>query len=683
MAQSFENNQYYRLTTVWLGEGKSLDVLNDGTNAKIHLANSDRTPGQMWKITPVGNDFYRLTNRLLGEDVSLDVLNDGTNNQLRLTKTGPYTGQFWKMAPQGNDNYRLTTQWQGDQKSLDVINDGKNDRLQLAKTGPYSGQIWIIKKITSGDIAPPTPIPSTVAIDRAPQGYTKIATEGNSYTFDYPVDVAYGANGKFRYINNVSGKITFDNGRFGDPLPGVVKSGYFKRSQFSNPSPIPTSDNDVVIEEVPDMPQSDINAVMKWIKLRTIETKLPYCYRQSYGRGVGEVLECPPGYIADETGGPVGLCYPKCKPGYQGVGPVCWQKCPEGFRDDGGFCAKPAPYGRGAGYPWKFGDKAFSLEDAKRRCEKANKQGCEKNGAIYYPKCRKNYHNEGCCVCSPDCPSGFGTDIGVSCTKKSYGRGVGVVRSACANGLEKNGALCYPKCRPGYHGEGPVCWQDCANGMQPCGAGCAKSSAECAQTTFDQVFSVAIVTANVASLGMTSGGTAAVGSTVRMGTKTVTGTTRLGKSMVRLASKLKSLKNAPAAKKLVAVKKRIYNERTKKVVETATQMKDIYDFGTGVAQLEEDYYSAFAADFSNQTSMEINNEINRRFGPKTAVYLKRCWGNIQLAEMSGANGFQIAQDALGLVSIVDPSGVVGVVSAYTKPICGEMAPFPSLTQAYR
>lgn len=120
------------------------------------------------------------------------------------------------------------------------------------------------------------------------------------------------------------------------------------------------------------------------------------------------------------------IIYPKCRAGFKSFGCcLCHSICPSGFRDDGAFCAKPAAYGRGAGYPWKFGDKAFNYDGARRRCEKNHGQGrCEMNGLIYYPKCAENFHNVGCCVCSPNCPSGF-NDIGVSCEKQTYGRGVG------------------------------------------------------------------------------------------------------------------------------------------------------------------------------------------------------------------------------------------------------------------
>ena len=45
-----------------------------------------------------------------------------------------------------------------------------------------------------------------------------------------------------------------------------------------------------------------------------------------------------------------------------------------------------------------------------------------------------------------------------NCWKDAYGRGVGKPISTCREGYEKDGALCYPKCKEGYYGVGPVCW---------------------------------------------------------------------------------------------------------------------------------------------------------------------------------------------------------------------------------
>ena len=197
------------------------------------------------------------------------------------------------------------------------------------------------------------------------------------------------------------------------------------------------------------------------------------CWKNAFGRGVGKVINsCRKG---DEKSG--ALCYPLCKEGFYGVGPVCWQNCPGEFRDDGAYCYKPSSYGRGAGYPiWDESE-----------CNADNSElGCEKSGALWYPKCKANFHNVACCVCSPDCPSGT-TDIGISCQKDSYGRGAGTPL-ICEPGLEMSGALCYPPCKAGYNGYGPVCWQSCRDaGKADCSALCTDTADACT----DQVKSIA------------------------------------------------------------------------------------------------------------------------------------------------------------------------------------------------
>ncbi|MGB0840283.1 MAG: hypothetical protein ACPGXL_09095, partial [Chitinophagales bacterium] len=74
--------------------------------------------------------YYRLTTKWQGKDKSLDVVNDGKNNKLQLANTGNYTGQYWRIEKLPNGYYRLTTKWKGEGKSLDVMNDGRNNRLQ-------------------------------------------------------------------------------------------------------------------------------------------------------------------------------------------------------------------------------------------------------------------------------------------------------------------------------------------------------------------------------------------------------------------------------------------------------------------------------------------------------------------------------------------------------------------------
>lgn len=188
--------------------------------------------------------------------------------------------------------------------------------------------------------------------------------------------------------------------------------------------------------------------------------------KPSQGRGVGTPpVGCGPGMDLV-----AGLCYARCQGGFTGVGPVCWQNCPSGFRDDGAYCAKPAAYGRGGGYAWQFGDAPFNLDGARDRCNRDNASGCEQWGLLWYPKCRANFHAVGCCVCSPDCPTGM-PDIGVSCQKQTSTRAP-AVPTQCASGQQYDAGLCYATCPAGMNGVGPVCWGQCPAGYADHGATC-------------------------------------------------------------------------------------------------------------------------------------------------------------------------------------------------------------------
>lgn len=64
-----------------------------------------------------------------------------------------------------------------------------------------------------------------------PVGYILCCAENATYNFGTAVvDVAYGKNGTYAYQTGQSGSITFNNARFGDPLVGTVKNGYFRPS---------------------------------------------------------------------------------------------------------------------------------------------------------------------------------------------------------------------------------------------------------------------------------------------------------------------------------------------------------------------------------------------------------------------------------------------------------------------
>jgi len=184
-------------------------------------------------------------------------------------------------------------------------------------------------------------------------------------------------------------------------------------------------------------------------------------------------LACPAG--TEQNGA---LCYPLCQDGYYGVGPVCYQDCPPGFESDSSFCFKAAhifakaSYGRGGG---------VGLVCATNQ---------EAQGGLCYPKCASGYYGVGP-VCWQHCRAGY-ADHGATCFKHifdfygkpTYGRGAGGPVSVCAPGLERNGALCYPRCAAGFYGAGPVCFQRCPVGYKDDGATCRKDAIVFATPSF-------------------------------------------------------------------------------------------------------------------------------------------------------------------------------------------------------
>jgi len=426
--------------------------------------------------------------------------------------------------------------------------------------------------------------------------------------------------------------------------------------------------------------------------------KNPFCWKQSYGRGVGVPLStCPSN--KDKIGA---LCYSKCPSKMSRFGFDCHSNCPSGSSGQGLFC-RWNEYGRGTGYPWTFSD-GFSDSGMYSRCERAHGGGkCEKWGAVVYPKCRSGYSPFGCCICRPKVPNcssySLNDGIDLSCAKKVI---IGDPKPMnCKIWQDEDAGLCYEPCDSELYGVGPVCWQSCDNSMVDCGAGCAKSSGECALIVANQVLAPLILAANIASLGLATPATASTGAavnTIKVGGKTVAGTSKLGKVFVKA---VKTLQTAGSVQKIdgvenavkgVKILQRFKNAKTGTTVKkTWTTIKisrntyDISDDITDDATFSRDVYGAlkeykegFANDFAGQTSNDINNELNRKFNPTTAQFLKETWAEYALNELAEAEAWQIASTTLGLVSIVDITGVTGVVEAYAKPVCNNVIQFPAL-----
>lgn len=144
---------YYRLTNNYLGTHKALDVVNDGTNSgKLQMAKTGNFSGQFWhfaKLSGEGsNAKYSLRTQFLGEGRSLDVVNDaGVNSRsLRLADTGNFSGQSWTVTPWGvgDGSLRLWNDFTGPGQHLDTYADTHEPFLD---GGDHSGQHWHFEKI--------------------------------------------------------------------------------------------------------------------------------------------------------------------------------------------------------------------------------------------------------------------------------------------------------------------------------------------------------------------------------------------------------------------------------------------------------------------------------------------------------------------------------------------------------
>ena len=75
-----------------------------------------------------------------------------------------------------------------------------------------------------------------------PAGYIHACEQDQTYDFGTAVvDLAYGSGECFAFQTAMTGAITFNNARFGDPLPGAAKTGYFKPSYPFEVKPLPSA----------------------------------------------------------------------------------------------------------------------------------------------------------------------------------------------------------------------------------------------------------------------------------------------------------------------------------------------------------------------------------------------------------------------------------------------------------
>jgi hypothetical protein len=105
------------------------------------------------------------------------------------------------------------------------------DVIQAASATNKTPTVLRFSYLKSGERKELT-IPLTTGVATGlPAGYIYACEEDRTHNFGTTVvDLAYGKNGTYAYQTGMTGSITFNNARFGDPLVGTKKAGYFKPS---------------------------------------------------------------------------------------------------------------------------------------------------------------------------------------------------------------------------------------------------------------------------------------------------------------------------------------------------------------------------------------------------------------------------------------------------------------------
>ena len=384
--------------------------------------------------------------------------------------------------------------------------------------------------------------------------------------------------------------------------------------------------------------------VLDWINHQFVFRTTPYCYRNSYDRGVGIVPETRCANGRDRYGA---LCYNKCPGGYvrQNVGGsnfACVKSCPSGYR--------------------KTIENFCEVEKAQRKCDWHCKQGwrevaggqCRKNGtALLNAKtcyCPDRYNNMGAnCQIKPKYQNITMPYAGGQSNQRRYTDPYPLV-NYCKSNRELQAGMCYNKCRANYHGLVTACWQNCQPGKVECAAGCASSKTDCAMSTVNQVMSVALV-ANAIYAKYAEAYPAA--------TKAVSEMTTIEKAMARFTEALTEFmaKNAQSIK-------------------TFNDIKLAGSIGVELASAIEDLLGASSSSgLRSLIDKQDYDELVKVIDPNSEAYkyLSKAWMTHYIQMTLVNAGLTIGKTFL---TAVDETGIVFLVDSYAKPKCTVPKPFP-------
>ena len=357
-----------------------------------------------------------------------------------------------------------------------------------------------------------------------------------------------------------------------------------------------------------------------------------FCWKDTYGRGVGEFPSSCPSDKETRLGGM--LCYLKCDRfgNYERFGVDCHQNCNHGWSNQGAFCnrASDSDYGRGVGtiphisckwYGWNPIPKCKSP-----KCPSSRRDNCL---GLCYPPCKSGYDRFGCNICTRNCKAqGYASGVGPSCPRQmvlSTDTAMRTEWAVCKSSQEQDGALCYDKCASGYDGVGPLCWGRAPRGWVNCGFGAAKTSGDCVSTVMDQVTGPGEIALFVASYG--SSGAASKASKL---------------NTIRGAMKKNNADDPDKVSKVFTAIGKFFEAMSKKASRSKNEIQ-----------------KTAKANFDNII---------------TYIDAQSTFGSAILTLVGASSEVDILRGVAEIMSLLDPTGVASTVAAYAHPNCADVDP---------
>ncbi len=134
---------FYQLSNAFLGKALALDVNPDGSG-RVQMASSGGFAGQLWKLVDRGKGAYSLRTEYLGDGFSLDIINDQRRDTPLLAPSGDFPGQSWTLLPLNGGSYKLINDLTGPDFFLDTA---AGTQQVLLTPGDHSGQHWTLKRV--------------------------------------------------------------------------------------------------------------------------------------------------------------------------------------------------------------------------------------------------------------------------------------------------------------------------------------------------------------------------------------------------------------------------------------------------------------------------------------------------------------------------------------------------------